>query len=327
MKVLEVSRSEFFKNLTLYVKEAMPIKITDFRTSLLENLHGEKGRGRLLNSVTSPNIHFLTCPNDQKGRYFYNEALNGFNFETGSCSLKEFFSLLENTEHEEQRFYAAQAIPTGVVFNDEANSWFHCEELADHSVDVRAWIGNQCNTAAHFDFAHNIAYVVAGKRKFTLFPPEQITNLYIGPISLSPGGTPISLVDASSPDFIRYPRYAQALENSIEVELCDGEAIFIPSLWWHSVQSISNENMLLNYWWRNDKSKEGLPFDSMVFLMSFIPTLPLSERKAWKAIFDYFVFQTEVDPKLHLPDTLHDILVNLTSDDKKSIHQWFKKKL
>ncbi|HET9835240.1 MAG TPA: cupin-like domain-containing protein, partial [Rhodanobacteraceae bacterium] len=57
--------------------------------------------------------------------------------------------------------------------------------LADHSlpfldprVEPRLWMGNRTVTPTHFDSQHNIACVVCGTRRFTLFPPDQLPNLY-----------------------------------------------------------------------------------------------------------------------------------------------------
>ena len=46
--------------------------------------------------------------------------------------------------------------------------------------------------------------MVAGRRRFTLFPPEQVANLYIGPLDLTPAGQPVSLVDQAQPDLVRH---------------------------------------------------------------------------------------------------------------------------
>ena len=66
------------------------------------------------------------------------------------------------------------------------------EQLRDPAVAPRLWLGNEVVTPAHFDESHNLACVVSGRRRFTLFPPEQVANLYVGPLDLSPAGQAIS---------------------------------------------------------------------------------------------------------------------------------------
>ena len=66
----------------------------------------------------------------------------------------------------------------------------------------------------HYDLWSNIACVVGGRRRFTLFPPEQLPNLYIGPVEFTLSGTPISMVPLKTPDFARYPRFAEASRHA-----------------------------------------------------------------------------------------------------------------
>ena len=110
-------------------------------------------------------------------------------------------------------------------------------------------MGNRAVVGPHNDHPDNIACVIAGRRRFRLFPPEQFANLYIGPLELNPAGRPVSFVSVNAPDLARYPRYARALEASREAELEPGDAIYIPSMWWHSVESLEPFNLLVNYWW------------------------------------------------------------------------------
>ena len=101
------------------------------------------------------------------------------------------------------------------------------------------WIGNQTIVPPHFDVPDNIAFVCTGSRKFTLFPPEQIKNLYMGPIEFTPAGQPISMVDIEDPDFEKYPNFKDAMDEGLTATLYPGDAIFIPSLWWHQVESFA----------------------------------------------------------------------------------------
>lgn len=321
-----VGRKEFFDNFDEFITLSLPVKIADFHQASKNELNLSKITDILKENVVSEKIHFSKLAPKFNGRYFYNDKVTGMNFEHSTCSIKEFFQLLDFAKTQ-KNYFSAQAIPVNVVFNEYMQSCFKCKELPSEA-DVRLWIGNQCNTAAHFDFSHNIAHVLKGKRSFKLFPTEQINNLYVGPISLTPGGTPVSMVDVSEPDFQKFPKFRDALDHAIDIELEPGEAIFIPNLWWHAVQSLENENILVNYWWRDVESNIGsLPFDSLVFLMSYMPYLPLEERKSWQAIFNYYVFQVDVDPTMHLPNDLHDILMNLSENDKQNIKSWFKGKL
>ena len=122
-------------------------------------------------------------------------------------------------------------------------------DLADPSATPRIWVGNSITVTTHYDISDNIACVVGGRRRFTLFPPDQIRNLYVGPIHFTLAGQPVSMVSLEEPDFIRYPRFEQALATAQTAELEPGDAIFIPYFWWHHVKSLERFNVLVNYWW------------------------------------------------------------------------------
>ena len=56
-------------------------------------------------------------------------------------------------------------------------------------------------------------------RRFTFFPPEQLENLYVGPIDFSPAGQPISLVDILNPDYAKFPKYKNAEDAALFADL------------------------------------------------------------------------------------------------------------
>ena len=68
--------------------------------------------------------------------------------------------------------------------------------------------------ATHQDMNSNIAVVAAGRRRFRLFPPDEVGNLYIGPFEFTPAGTPVSLFDPDEPDLERFPQAAEAMKQA-----------------------------------------------------------------------------------------------------------------
>ena len=233
------------------------------------------------------------------GRIFYNDDMTGFNFSPEHASFAEFTAQLLNPKEANDTLYMGSTM---------LNRWFPAFSQANplplaslHPL-VSLWVGNQSHVAAHFDFPDNLAIVIAGRRRFTLFPPEQVSNLYIGPLEFTPAGQPISLVDARNPDFTRFPRYQTALEHAITVELEPGDALYIPSMWWHQVESLAPVNGLVNFWWRSTPHFLGNPFDALRHCLLSIGQLPAHQRLAWQAMFEHFVFNRADDAFAHIPE-------------------------
>jgi hypothetical protein len=169
--------------------------------------------------------------------------------------------------------------------------------------------------------------VVAGRRRFTVFPPDQVANLYVGPLLNTPGGSPISLVDLRNPDLSRYPRFSKALATALEAQLEPGDAIYIPFLWWHAVESLDSVNVLMNYWWNDAQADPTAPFQSLLHSMLSISELSQEHREAWREFFDYFVFQKSGDPAAHLPADLEDVLAALPPEKRRSLKAWLSQQL
>jgi hypothetical protein len=224
-----------------------------------------------------------------KGRFFYNEALTGFNFRTESLRLDAALNhLLDAAEEPQPMALAIQSLQlwTALPGFDRDNRL----QLLPPTVEPRAWLGNRVTVAAHHDPSENIACVVAGQRIFTLFPPDQVANLYPGPFELTPAGPTISMVDFDTPDLARYPRFAKAMEHAVVAELTAGDGIYIPYLWWHHVRSLEPLNLLINYWWSPPSAAVGHPLEAMIHAIASIRALPPAPRSAWEAMFHHYVF-------------------------------------
>ena len=260
------------------------------------------------------------------GRFFYSEDLKGFNFEqrrvTVSTALDTLVSLAEAPE---SPAIALQAIPVAEIlpkFQDD-----NPMPLLNDRIAPRIWLGNRTRIATHFDNNHNIACVVSGSRRFTVFPPEQVRNLYIGPLLRTPGGSPISMIDLGAPDYSRFPMFREALESAQEALLEPGDAIFIPILWWRGAESLGPLNILVNYWWNDSESGQDKPFLSLVHSMLLLANLPAVQRDAWRALFDHFVFQTHGESGAHLPPDVQDLQRNLTAEERDQVKALLAKHL
>lgn len=189
-----------------------------------------------------------------------------------------------------------RALPGFAQYNDAG--------LAGQGIDAPAsiWIGNRVTASCHFDTPDNLACCAVGRRRFTLFPPEQIDNLYPGPLDPTPGGQVVSVVDFDRPDFTRHPRFRDALASARTAVLEPGDAIFIPSMWWHHVRSLEPFNVLVNYWWRSSPRFLPSPLPALQHSMWALRDLPAREKQAWAAIFDYYVFGPGERAGQHLPD-------------------------
>ena len=243
---------------------------------------------------------------DNEGRFFYNDDFTGFNFRAGTAHFGQVMQKL--AEHSGSD---GQAIYMGSTNVDRWLPGFREEnDVAMPSKDglVSIWIGNRTRISAHYDFPDNIACVVAGERRFTLFPPEQIENLYVGPIDRTPSGQAISLVDFNNPDFEKFPRFAEALKHAQICDMEPGDAIFLPSMWWHHVESFSAYNILVNYWWNEASADTGSPFDVLLHALLVIRDMPPRQREAWRIMFDNYVFSQHGDPLAHLPPETHGTL-------------------
>ena len=247
-----------------------------------------------------------------KGRLFYSDDMKGFNFErkveTFNTALDRIFAHLDDA--------APPAIYAGAVSTPECFPGFARENdlpLLGPSAIPRIWASNQVTAPTHYDMSDNIACVISGHRRFTFFPPEQLPNLYVGPLEFTPAGQPTSMVNLAAPDLERYPRFADALAAAQTAELEPGDAVFIPNLWWHNVESLDPFNILINY---------CSAFAALMHGILSISDLPSARREDWRKIFDHYVFQTNGEPVAHLAPEHRGILASMTPAVASRIKTW-----
>jgi hypothetical protein len=246
---------------------------------------------------------------DVRGRPFYRDGFTELNFEVRRGGLDQV--LCEIEAHADDAtpptYYVASLLIEGNLpgFRD-ANDL----DLTAHGVHAppSIWLGNRVTASCHYDSPNNIACCAVGRRRFTLFPPEQIVNLYPGPLEPTPGGQAVSVVDFADPDFERYPRFREALAAGQSAVLEPGDAIFIPSMWWHHVQGLTQFNVLVNYWWSSMPAYIPMPMHALQHALWAIRDRPEREKQAWRQVFDYYVFGPGEHAGEHLPEPARNLL-------------------
>ena len=267
---------------------------------------------------TDERVTIYLGESDIGGRFFYNEDFTGFNFKVGHGQLEMVLQKLAEQPEDGSGY-------TIYVGSTDVDRWLpgfrdHNDvEVPSDDAVVSLWLGNAARISAHFDFPDNIACVVAGRRRFTLFPPDQIENLYIGPIDVTPAGQAISIVDLADPDFERFPRFEKALESACVADMEPGDAIFIPSMWWHHVESLSSFNILVNYWWCPTPAVMGAPMDALTHTILSIRELPRHQRDNWRRLFDHYVFSADESVYEHIPEAGRRSLAPLDSESARKL--------
>ncbi|HEY0687334.1 MAG TPA: cupin-like domain-containing protein [Steroidobacter sp.] len=252
------------------------------------------------------------------GKYYYNDDLRGFNFSRVRMSFSGAIEKIVSTAGE----VGQHSMYMGSLPADRYLPGFSTENalsILKSGIEPRIWLGHASYVSAHYDTMDNVACVVAGTRRFTLYAPETIDRLYIGPIDHTMAGQPVSLAASAPPDDDRFPRFREVRDQALVAELRAGDAIYVPKLWWHQVEATSSFNALVNYWWDPFSAGPDVPAAALLLSLITIAERPAAERQAWKAFFDHFVFRTHGHPLAHLPASQHGVLGPLQPDNYQKI--------
>jgi len=246
------------------------------------------------------------------GRFFYGEGGQGFNFQRAEVPVAAALERLRTLARaaSDERVYI-QSAPLDLYFPGLADE----NPLPGVTAAPRAWIGNRAITQTHFDLYDNLVCMVAGTKRFILFPPEQTKNLYMGPLEHTVSGVPASMADIDRPDFGRFPRLREALAAGQTAELKPGDVLFVPYMWWHQVMSDDAFNMQVNYWW-NPAADMPQPMQALAHALLAVRDLPPAQNRAWKAMFDHFVFHQSDPVADHIPEAMRGLLGALTPDQR-----------
>lgn len=265
---------------------------------------------------------------EARSRAFYNDDFTALNFKVRRGKLDEVLEEIgQHIADDPQPLYYVASLPLDYCLPGLRAE--HVLAFPTPGVDPppSIWIGTRTIASCHYDAPNNVACVAVGRRRFTMFPPEQIFNLYPGPLDPTPGGQAVSTVDFATPDFDRHPRFREALAAGLTAVLEPGDAIFVPSMWWHHVEGLSPFNTLVNYWWSSAPAHVPTPMNTLLHAMWTVRDLPEREKKAWQQVFEYYVFGPSELAGAHLPEQSRGMLNRFDETRARQLRSFLINKL
>jgi hypothetical protein len=266
-----------------------------------------------------------------KARFGYNKTCTDFNFTSERSTIPAVFDVIRSQLSQDEHDYLYinslrfdEAFP---VLDKTNQLSFEHPEFKNNLPISKIWLGTESVAAAHYDQPKNIACCVLGKRRFTLFPPDQINNLYPGPLSPTPGGQVVTLADLSKPDYDRFPRLKEALENAYVADLEPGDCLYYPSMWWHEVEAFDRFNAMVNYWWMEAEPYLSSPMDALMHAMMSVRDRPAKEKAAWKELFNYYIFNDAQEVRAHLPPESHGALAPMNENQTRRLRAMLRNNL
>ncbi|HEY1559939.1 MAG TPA: cupin-like domain-containing protein [Caulobacteraceae bacterium] len=262
-------------------------------------------------------VPVMEAPPAFGGRFCYTAGLQDYSFTKRYRPLGETLERISRTiDQAEAPVIAIQMLPLaeqapGIVRDNPM-------PLLPGDIRPNLWLGGRVRTQIHHDPDHNLACVVAGRRRFVLFPPEQVGALYIGPPDRAP---PLSLVDPEAPDLARFPRFAEAMRAARVARLGPGDALLMPRYWWHHVTSLDPYNAMVNYWWGGTKSGFENPRDLFLAALLAIRRLPAHERDYWRVMFNAHAFDVDGAAMAHLDPRMRGYLGDLGPREQAALRR------
>ena len=141
------------------------------------------------------------------------------------------------------------------------NRGFLPKRLRQDFEEAYLWIGPAGSiTPLHFDACETFLCQLQGRKRVTLFSPEQKRHLYFSDPELRKQEYLYSPVDVESPDLARHPEFANAQRH--EAVIRPGDVLYMPYRWWHHVRAL-DPSTSLNFAWSRLRRLVADPRTSM----------------------------------------------------------------
>lgn len=163
-------------------------------------------------------------------------------------SLAEFVQ-----RYTKEDLYCVSGLPNflrqDVPIYHSINCPFILEELLD---DLVLWFSSGGTKSVwHYDDYENINCLIAGRKELIMANRSDMSNMHMDVVDGS-----YSTVDVEAVDESKYPDFKKVVFYNASME--QGDCIYIPTFWGHTVQSW-DRNIALNAWWDLYKSPISCP--------------------------------------------------------------------
>ena len=164
-------------------------------------------------------------------------------------SIKDFVDIIsglrEAREEEELVYFAKKGLISTQEFRQEIGYPPFYGDAENCFLTPSVWMGMPGTyTQGHFDSKDNFVYQMIGRKRWTLFSPQDHHFLYLvntkGSLEWSS-----ALGALGTPDKTKFPLFENA--NPIQVTLNAGEVLYLPRGWVHAVENLEPAFMF-NLW-------------------------------------------------------------------------------
>ena len=133
-------------------------------------------------------------------------------------------------------------------------------------------------------------------------------------------GPPVSLAASAPPGSeAQFPLFEEIRDQALQAELEPGDALYLPKLWWHQVESTAPFNGLVNYWWDAFSAGPDAPYTALLLSMITIAERPPAGAPGVEGILRSLCFPRKGHPLAHLPPQQHGLLGPLKPDNYSKI--------
>ncbi|XP_062522171.1 hypoxia-inducible factor 1-alpha inhibitor-like [Corticium candelabrum] len=253
-----------------HILQGKPVVITDSeltRSAIMKwdlDYLGRELNDQYVRMFVSPNRQFRYHSNMNNTQYY--EWISPYETRTGTFStFVETVRQLDKADNGSRAYFQFLLNDLNLTRNlDEDVASFNWNWLHDSLLHKVAWGELKHNlllvgmpdvaTPVHYDGMENLFAMISGHKRCILFSPSQYRSLY--PFPAHHPHDRQSQVDFDNPNFDMFPRFREA--HGYETILAPGEVLYIPSYWWHYIESEENSmTVSLNFWFEPEWEKES----------------------------------------------------------------------